>query len=108
LPSHARWKKLIGFVPQEDVMIRQLTVRDNIEFSANYRLPIEMSKVERTAIVNETLIDLGIEHVQFSVIGVPSSTSLVPALLSDLHSQAMSASAGSLAGRGRESTSASS
>lgn len=50
-------------------MIRQLTVRDNIEFAANYRLPIEMSRAERTAIVNETLIDLGIEHVQFSVIG---------------------------------------
>ncbi len=51
-------------------MIRQLTVRDNIEFSANYRLPIELTKAERTDVVNETLIDLGIEHVQFSVIGI--------------------------------------
>lgn len=67
--TSCRWKKLIGFVPQEDVMIRQLTVRDNIEFAANYRLPIEMSRAERTIVVNETLIDLGIEHVQFSVIG---------------------------------------
>lgn len=64
-----RWKKLVGFVPQEDVMIRQLRVRDNVEFSANYRLPVEMTRAERMNVVNETLIDLGIEHVQFSVIG---------------------------------------
>eukprot|EP00604_Paraphysomonas_vestita_P002123 CAMPEP_0174818772 /NCGR_PEP_ID=MMETSP1107-20130205/1628_1 /TAXON_ID=36770 /ORGANISM="Paraphysomonas vestita, Strain GFlagA" /LENGTH=300 /DNA_ID=CAMNT_0016031111 /DNA_START=699 /DNA_END=1598 /DNA_ORIENTATION=- len=65
----SKWKKLVGFVPQEDVMIRQLRVRDNVEFSANFRLPVEMTCEERMNVVNETLIDLGIEHVQFSVIG---------------------------------------
>ena len=65
----SKWKKLIGFVPQEDVMIRQLTVRDNIEFSANYRLPREMTAEERNAVINDTLLSLGIDHVQHSVIG---------------------------------------
>lgn len=64
-----KWKKLIGFVPQEDVMIRQLTVRQNIEFSAMYRLPVEMPYEEKVNIINETLIALGIDHVQHSVIG---------------------------------------
>ena len=32
-----QYKKLVGFVPQEDIMLRELTVRDNISFSANYR-----------------------------------------------------------------------
>lgn len=31
------FKKLVGFVPQEDIMLRELTVRDNIAFSAQYR-----------------------------------------------------------------------
>ena len=65
----SRWKKLVGFVPQEDVMIRQLTVRDNMEFSANIRLGVEMSASERKKVVNDTLVALGIDHVQHSVIG---------------------------------------
>ncbi len=65
----SKWKKLIGFVPQEDVMIRQLTVRDNIEFSASYRLPREMSVEQKNQVVTDTLLSLGIDHVQHSIIG---------------------------------------
>jgi ABC-type multidrug transport system ATPase subunit len=64
-----KWKKLVGFVPQEDVMIRNLTVRDNIGFSANYRLPDSMSYSEAQGVVNDTLLSLGIDHVQHSIIG---------------------------------------
>jgi hypothetical protein len=78
-----RWKKLVGFVPQEDVMIRQLTVRDNIAFSADYRLPVEMTAAEKNQIVNETLLSLGIDHVQHSVIG--ASTQLPPLSLLYMH-----------------------
>jgi ABC-type multidrug transport system ATPase subunit len=28
------FRAVIGFVPQDDIMIRELTVRDNIEYSA--------------------------------------------------------------------------
>lgn len=31
------------FVPQDDVMLRELTVRENIEFSARYRWPRALS-----------------------------------------------------------------
>jgi ABC-type multidrug transport system ATPase subunit len=65
----SKWKKLVGFVPQEDVMIRNLTVRDNIGFSANYRLPASMSYDEAQGVVNDTLLSLGIDHVQHSIIG---------------------------------------
>jgi ABC-type multidrug transport system ATPase subunit len=34
-----RFRKIIGFVPQEDVMLRELTVRENILHSARCRLP---------------------------------------------------------------------
>ncbi len=65
----SKWKKLIGFVPQEDVMIRQLTVRDNIEFSACYRLPRETTLEQRNQVITDTLLSLGIDHVQHSIIG---------------------------------------
>lgn len=34
-----RYQKVIGFVPQDDTMIRELTVRENILYSARMRLP---------------------------------------------------------------------
>ena len=35
----SKYKKICGFVPQEDVMHRELTVRENILHSARIRLP---------------------------------------------------------------------
>lgn len=62
-------RKIVGFVPQEDVMIRELTVRDIINFSARYRLPASLSSQEIEEKVSSCIEELGISHVQFSVIG---------------------------------------
>jgi ABC-type multidrug transport system ATPase subunit len=59
-----KYQKLVGFVPQEDVMIRSLSVRDNIAFSARYRLPASLSDSEITRKVNECIEVLGVSHVQ--------------------------------------------
>ena len=64
-----KFQKLVGFVPQDDVMIRELTVRDNISFSARYRLNKSYSKEEVDAKINACINELGIPHVQHSVIG---------------------------------------
>ncbi len=64
-----QFQKLVGFVPQEDVMIRELSVRDNIEFSARYRLPKELTAEEINRKVNVCINELGIPHVQHSPIG---------------------------------------
>jgi ABC-type multidrug transport system ATPase subunit len=69
LSGLSKYQKLVGFVPQDDVMIRELTVRDNISFSANYRLPASLTTVEVTNRVNDTISELGIPHVQHTVIG---------------------------------------
>ena len=37
--SLAKWSSRVAFVPQEDIMHRQLTVLENLEFSAMTRLP---------------------------------------------------------------------
>jgi ABC-type multidrug transport system ATPase subunit len=40
------FKKIIGYVPQEDIMLKELTVREVIEYSARIRLPRAWSKRE--------------------------------------------------------------
>ena len=65
----SKYKKLLGFVPQEDVMLRELTVRENIEFSARYRLPISMTEIEIEEQISRTIRELGLSHVQHSIIG---------------------------------------
>ena len=65
----AAYKKLLGFVPQEDVMIRTLTVRNNIAHSAKMRLPKDFTKDQTDKKVAHTLVELGISHVQHSIIG---------------------------------------
>jgi len=65
----SHFKRGIGFVPQEDVMHRHLTVRDNIEYSARVRLPPIFTEEEITAHVDTVLELLDIAHVQYSVVG---------------------------------------
>ena len=69
VPGLMHIRKIVGFVPQEDVMIRQLSVRDNITFSARFRLPTSTTPEEIDDRVNECLFELGIPHVQHTPIG---------------------------------------
>ena len=53
------FRKLVGFVPQEDIMLRELTVEENIRHSAFMRLPSELTtkeKDERVYQVMESLV----------------------------------------------------
>jgi len=59
----------IGFVPQEDIMQRNLTVWDILKFSADYRLPRELTNLQRREECYRTLKLLEIDHVVNSVIG---------------------------------------
>ena len=44
---------LIGFVPQEDIMHRDLSVRENLRFYSHLKSHPEMSRTQRRAFVNE-------------------------------------------------------
>ncbi|KAG0078817.1 hypothetical protein BGZ92_001301, partial [Podila epicladia] len=63
------WKKLIGFVPQEDVMLADLTVREILMHSARMRQPVHMSHNEKRLKVLEVIQFLGLGHIMDNPIG---------------------------------------
>ncbi|OBS77872.1 hypothetical protein A6R68_19738, partial [Neotoma lepida] len=54
-PRSANFKCTSGYVPQNDVMMDTVTVRDNIEFSAALRLPMTITRDEKRRRINEVL-----------------------------------------------------
>jgi ABC-type multidrug transport system ATPase subunit len=67
--SLAKYKKLTGFVPQDDIMHRELTVIHNLTHSAMMRLPATMLHVEKTEKVLQVIKYLELGHVMDSIIG---------------------------------------
>ncbi|KAI9595508.1 hypothetical protein BDF19DRAFT_422395 [Syncephalis fuscata] len=63
------YSKLIGFVPQEDTMLRELTVRDILMHSAMMRLPQKLPQRAKKKKVLETIKYLELGHVMDSIIG---------------------------------------
>ncbi|KNE55335.1 hypothetical protein AMAG_01237 [Allomyces macrogynus ATCC 38327] len=65
----SKYAKLVGFVPQEDIMLRELTVDDILTHSARMRLPAGTSKDDVTNKVNSVVSFLQLSHVSGSAIG---------------------------------------
>lgn len=62
-------KKVMGFVPQDDVVHETLTVREQIEFSAKLRNDASATREDIDSIVEDVLHVLQIEHIQSNVVG---------------------------------------
>ena len=56
------FKRNIGYVPQDDIVHRELTVHQTLLYAAKLRLPQDMSDKERKSRVWETLIELELEE----------------------------------------------
>lgn len=67
------FKKMIGYVPQEDVMHRELSVWQNLKFSAQIRLPSTWTASEREEHVEAVLHALHLSEVKNSRIGDENS-----------------------------------
>jgi ABC-type multidrug transport system ATPase subunit len=65
----SRYRKIVGFVPQDDIMYRELTVRENILHSARIRLPKSWTETEVQRHVDLVLEALDLVHVQHTLIG---------------------------------------
>ncbi|KAI9492170.1 half-sized ABC transporter [Zychaea mexicana] len=72
----AEYKKLIGYVDQEDTMIPTLTVYETILYSALLRLPRSMSTAAKKFRVMEVMQELGIDSIKESKIGQADDRSI--------------------------------
>lgn len=63
------YRELVGFVPQEDIMLRELTVEENIRHSALMRLPTRLSHEEKMDRVYQVMESLDLLHIRNSIIG---------------------------------------
>ncbi|KAG7638776.1 putative white-brown complex protein 30 [Arabidopsis thaliana] len=63
------YKKITGFVPQDDVVHGNLTVEENLRFSARCRLSAYMSKADKVLIIERVIESLGLQHVRDSLVG---------------------------------------
>jgi ABC transport system ATP-binding/permease protein len=52
----------IGYVPQDDILHPQLTVRRALDFAAELRFPADVTKEERQRVVAASMEELGLTH----------------------------------------------
>eukprot|EP00928_Gymnodinium_smaydae_P037255 TRINITY_DN25895_c0_g1_i1.p1 TRINITY_DN25895_c0_g1~~TRINITY_DN25895_c0_g1_i1.p1 ORF type:complete len:816 (+),score=109.44 TRINITY_DN25895_c0_g1_i1:83-2449(+) len=62
-------KSAVGFVPQDDIVHEDLTVREQIQFSAELRNPVGTCKRRIGRIVDDALHVMQIDHVQNRIVG---------------------------------------
>lgn len=67
--SLATYNRLMGFVPQEDIMMRDLTVEENLMYSAMTRLPTTWSYERKLRFVDDTIGLLGLREIKDKKIG---------------------------------------
>ncbi len=58
----------IGYVPQDDIIHRELPVERALEYAAELRLPAELPPAAKTARVSEVLAELGLEQQRQTVV----------------------------------------
>lgn len=59
--SYAEWRYRIGFVPQQDLVPPQLSVREALTYAARLRFPADTSNLERTQRIDEVLRELKLQ-----------------------------------------------
>ncbi|KAJ1259246.1 hypothetical protein BS78_10G139400 [Paspalum vaginatum] len=63
------YKRIIGFVPQDDIVHGNLTVQENLWFNARCRLSADMSKADKVLVVERVIESLGLQPVRDSLVG---------------------------------------
>ncbi|XP_028792017.1 ABC transporter G family member 28-like [Neltuma alba] len=63
------YKKIIGFVPQDDIVHGNLTVEENLWFSARCRLSADLPKAEKVLVVERVIESLGLQAIRDSLVG---------------------------------------
>ncbi|XP_027104947.2 ABC transporter G family member 28-like isoform X1 [Coffea arabica] len=63
------YKKIVGFVPQDDIVHGNLTVEENLWFSARCRLSADLPKPDKVLTVERVIESLGLQAVRSSLVG---------------------------------------
>ncbi|KAF9088595.1 hypothetical protein BGX29_000204 [Mortierella sp. GBA35] len=74
--SHSEYKRVVGYVDQEDTLMSTLTVYETILYSALLRLPRDMSYDAKRFRVMETMSELGILGIKDMKIGASGQRSI--------------------------------
>ncbi|CAB9522559.1 Putative white-brown complex homolog protein 30 [Seminavis robusta] len=59
----------VGFVPQDDIVYAELTVRENFIFSGRFQLPKDTSTKDIEDLADATMANLGLSRVMHSIVG---------------------------------------
>ncbi|KAI4374276.1 hypothetical protein MLD38_012287 [Melastoma candidum] len=63
------YRKIIGFVPQDDVVHGDLTIEENLRFNARCRLSADMAKADKVLVIERVIESLGLQNVRDSLVG---------------------------------------
>ena len=66
------FRSAIGYVPQEDIIHRELTVTQALQYAAELRLPPDTNAAEREKLIDQTLKELELSHRKTAVISTLS------------------------------------
>ncbi|GFR51610.1 hypothetical protein Agub_g14036, partial [Astrephomene gubernaculifera] len=69
--TQTEYRRKLGYVPQDDVLHTDLTVRENLAYAARLKLPRDTPQDDRYAIVNDTLKLLELYDKQDKLVGTP-------------------------------------
>lgn len=69
--NYARFSPFMGYVPQDDIMHRELTVRQALYYAARLRLPTDYSDAEIHQRIEKVIAQLGLEGCEDVLIGSP-------------------------------------
>lgn len=67
--SMQSYKKIIGFVPQDDIVHGNLTVEENLWFSSRCRLSNGMSRSDKVRVLERVIESLGLQEIRNSLVG---------------------------------------
>ncbi|CAF3700084.1 unnamed protein product [Rotaria socialis] len=68
-PRTQNYKYHVGYVVQDDIICRNLTVKENLMFSANVRLSTKYTADEKTKIVEHVILQLGLGKCADTIVG---------------------------------------
>ncbi len=63
-----------AYVIQDDILLPTLTIRETLQYAVDLRLPLRFTKAERDAVVEDTILELGLKECADAKIGTTENS----------------------------------